>query len=157
MKSLLKINFLLAIACFVVLGSCSSDDDNDPQKTDAELIGSGIAWKLSTAKLGSFNVISQIDACLQDNLVTFNYDPTIKLGVVDTGPTKCDPSESQTIDFIWDYDESTKVLIVNTEIVEVPGAEGNMKVESVSENELVISQNVSVSGLTQTVVVTFVN
>lgn len=156
MKSLFKINFLLALISLVTLGSCT-DDDSDPAKSDAEIIGSGIAWKLSTAKLGGFNVISQIEDCYQDNLVTFTYDSTIKLGVVDSGAMKCSSSEPQTIDFIWDYDESTKVLIVNTEIIEVPGAEGNMIVESVSNNELVISQNVSVSGLTQKVVVTFIH
>jgi hypothetical protein len=136
--------------------SCSDDDPN-PSKSDAELIGSGISWKLSTAKVGSFNVISQIDPCLQDNEVTFNYETAVKLGVLDAGPTKCSQTEPQTVNFIWDYNESTKILLVDTEIIEVPGAEGNMIVESVSANELVVSQNVSLSGITQKLVVTFVH
>ncbi|RAI87029.1 hypothetical protein [Algoriphagus yeomjeoni] len=156
MKLLLKINFLLALTCLFTLGSCS-DDDTDPAKSEAEIIGSGIAWKLSTAKVGIFNVISEIDACLQDNEVTFNYETSVKLGVLDAGPTKCSSTESQTVNFIWDYNESTKILLVDTEIIDVPGAEGNMIVESVSNNELVISQNISVSGFTQKLVVTFVH
>lgn len=157
MKTFQKLSFLVALACLISFSSCSKDDNKDPAKSDAEIIGSGIAWKLSTAKVAGFSVMSQIDDCLLDNVVTFNYTPSVKLGVLDSGPNKCSSTESQTVEFLWDYNESTKVLLVDADIIEVPGAEGNMIVESVASNELVISQNVSVSGITQKVIVTFVH
>ncbi|MDR7128788.1 hypothetical protein J2X69_001120 [Algoriphagus sp. 4150] len=156
MKSLLKINFLMAFACLLILGSCS-DNDSDPPKTNAELIGSGIAWKLSTATASGISVISLIEPCLQDNLVTFHYETGVNTGVLDSGPTKCDDSELQTVNFIWDYNESTKVLTVDIDLIEVPRTEGDMIVESVGANELVVSQNISLSGFTQKVIVTFIH
>jgi len=154
MKSLLKYNFLVAIACLTLLGSCS-DDDSDPPKTEAELIGSGIAWKLSTATANNISIVSLIDACLLDNLITFNYDN--KTGMVDSGGSKCDDSEPQTENFTWDYNQTTKVLTVDTDIIDVPGAASDLVLESVTSNELVLSQNVSLSGFTQEVIVTLVH
>jgi hypothetical protein len=154
MKSLFKFNFLLVLASIVLLGSCS-DDDSEPAKTDAELIGSGIAWKLSSATANNISVISLIDACILDNMITFNYDN--KTGVVDAGPTKCNDAEPQTQDFIWDYNESTKVLTVDSPIIEVPGAVSDLVLESVTASELILSQTVSLSGFTQEVIVTLVH
>ncbi len=157
MKSLFKFNLLVAFSSLVMLGSCS-DEDKDPNQTDAEIIGSGIPWKLSMATSNGVSVISFIDACLQDNLVTFNYETSISTGVVDSGATKCDNSEPQTVDFTWNYNESTKVLTVDTDIIEVPGTEGNLIVESVTSSQLVLSQNVVLPGFgTQKVLVTFVH
>ncbi len=154
MKSLFKFNFLLVLASIVLLGSCS-EDDSEPTKSDAELIGSGIAWKLSMATANDISVISLIDDCYRDNLITFNFDN--KTGVVDAGATKCDAADPQTENFVWDYNESTKVLSVDTNILDVPGAEGNLNLESVTSNQLVLSQNVTFSGFTQKVIVTLVH
>lgn len=159
MKSLFKLNFLVALTCLVVLGSCSSDDDTDPPKTDAELIGSGIAWEFSKVTnpiLG--DVSSFIDACHLDNLITFNFETNLKTGVVDSGATKCDDSSPQTEDFTWDYNESTKILSVNSDVIDIPGAAGDLKVVSITSVELVLSQNVSIPGFgTQEVKLTLVH
>ncbi|PZX54721.1 hypothetical protein LV84_02875 [Algoriphagus ratkowskyi] len=155
MKSIFNLNYLVAITCLVILGSCS--EDKDPAKTDAEIIGSGIAWKLSAATSNNVSVISLIDLCLRDNLVTFNYETPLSIGVVDAGATKCDPTEPQTADFTWSYNETTKILTVDTNIIDVPGAQGSLMVESVTNTELVLSQNISFSGLTQKVILTLVH
>lgn len=154
MKSFMKFNFFPLLFCLILLGSCS-DDDSEPAKTDAELIGSGIAWKLSSATANDVSIISLIDACILDNLITFNYDDNS--GVVDAGPSKCNDSEPQSSSFVWNYNEATKVLSVDKNILDVPGAEGNLLLESVTANELVVSQNVSFSGFTQKVIVTLVH
>ena len=129
----------------MILGSCS-DDDSEPTKTDAELIGSGVAWKFSAVTASGIDASSFIDQCYLDNLITFNYDVGIKLGVVNAGATKCDASEPQTMGFTWDYNQSTKVLTVDIDIIDIPGAEGDLKVESVTSTELVLSQNVAIPG-----------
>ncbi|MEP0713075.1 hypothetical protein [Algoriphagus sp.] len=157
MKTFQKLSFLLAMASLMTLASCG-DDDPDPIKSDAEIIGSGIAWKVSTATTNGISVISLIDDCLLDNLVTFNYETPISIGVVDDGPTKCDPADPQTVDFTWSYSDATKILTVNTDIIDIPGAEGDLIVESVTPTQLVLSQNVALPGFgTQKVIVTLVH
>jgi hypothetical protein len=157
MKSFFKFNFLVAIACVVILGSCS-DDDSEPTKTDAELIGSGVAWKFSTVTASGIDASSFIDQCYLDNLITFNYAVGVKLGVVNAGATKCDASEPQTMGFTWDYNQSTKVLTVDIDIIDIPGAEGDLTVKNVSASELVLSQDVSLAGFgTQEVILTLIH
>ncbi|MEB2784663.1 hypothetical protein [Algoriphagus persicinus] len=158
MKSLFKLNFLVALTCLVMLGSCSSDDDTDPPKTDAELIGSGIAWKFSKVTAAGIDASAFIDACHLDNLITFNYETNLKTGVVDSGATKCDDSSPQTEDFTWDYNRTTKILSVDSDIIEIPGAAGDLKVVSVTSSELVLSQNVALPGFgTQEVKLTLIH
>lgn len=155
MYSLISFKNTLALVCLVFLVSCSNE--NDPPKTDAEIIGSGKAWKLSSATANGASIISLIKACMQDNLVTFNYGTPISIGVLDAGTDKCEVDEPQTVDFNWDYNESTKILSVDTEIIEVPGSQGDLKVESVTSTELVLSQNILYSGLTQKVILTLIH
>ncbi|MEN2281829.1 hypothetical protein AAGF08_06790 [Algoriphagus sp. SE2] len=150
----MKFNFFPVLICLILLGSCS-DDDSEPAKSDAELIGSGVAWKLSSATANDISIISLVDECILDNLITFNYDD--KTGLVDIGASKCSDSEPQTESFVWDYNEASKALTVDKTILDVPGAEGNLLLESVTSNELVVSQNVSFSGFTQKVIVTLVH
>lgn len=156
MKSLFKANFLVVLTCVITLGSCSQEE-SDPPKSDAEIIGSGIAWKLSTATSNGISVVSFIDACVQDNLITFYFEASGNKGVVDEGPTKCGDSDSQLQDFSWNYDESSKILRVDTDIIEMPGAEGGLVVERVSSSELVISQNIRLLGTTQKAILTLVH
>ncbi len=158
MKSLFKLNFLVALTCLVVLGSCSSEDDTDPPKTDAQIIGSGIAWKFSAVTAAGIDARAFIDACHLDNLITFNFETNLKTGVVDSGATKCDDTSPQTEDFTWDYNDSTKILSVNSDIIDIPGAAGDLKVVSVTSTELVLSQNVAIPGFgTQEVKLTLVH
>ncbi|WP_339867906.1 hypothetical protein [uncultured Algoriphagus sp.] len=158
MKTLHKLSFLLSLVCIVFFSACHEDEDKDPVKSDAEIIGSGIAWKFSAATANGISVASLIDACHLDNLITFNYETPISIGVVDSGPTKCEDSQPQTVDFTWEYNETTKVLTVDTDLIEVPGAEGNLTVESVIPTQLVLSQNVALPSFgTQKVLVTLVH
>lgn len=156
MKSF-KINFLIALASIVMLGSCS-DDDTDPPKSEEEQIGSGVAWKLSTATANGISVTSLIPTCLMDDLITFNYASNGNTGVVDAGAVKCDESEPQTADFTWTFNDATDVLTVNTDLFEVPGATGDIKVMSITSSELVLSQSVAIPSFgTQEVMLTLVH
>lgn len=158
MKTFQKLSFLLSIVCIVSFSSCHQDLDKDPVKSDAEIIGSGIAWKFSTVTTSGIDVSSAIDDCHLDNLLTFNYQTPFSIGVVDEGPTKCDSSAPQTSDFTWEYNETTKILSVDNAIIEVPGTTGDLKVVSVVPTKLVLSQNVTLPGFgTQEVLLTLVH
>ena len=157
MKTFQKLYFLIALAGLISFSSCS-DDDKDPAKSDAEIIGSGIAWKFNAVTANGISVAALIDDCHLDNLVTFNYETPFSIGVVDAGPTKCDSSAPQTTDFTWTYDATTKILSVDNAIIEVPGTSGDLKVVSVSSTQLVLSQNVSLPGFgTQEVLLTLIH
>ena len=72
--------------------------------------------------------------------------------------TKCEESDPQTVEFAWDYDESTNVLTVNKEIIDVPGSGGEITVENVNATQLVLSQNIEVPGFgNQEVLLTLVH
>ncbi|MEB2776652.1 hypothetical protein SYJ56_15110 [Algoriphagus sp. D3-2-R+10] len=158
MKTFHKLSFLVTLVSLITLGSCSEDDDKDPPKSDAELIGSGVAWKFSTVTASGISIASLIDACYLDNLITFNYETNIKSGVADSGATKCDDSEPQTEDFTWDYNDSTKILSVDSDAIDIPGATGDLKVVSVTTSQLVLSQNIVLPGFgTQEVTLTLVH
>lgn len=158
MKIFQKFYFLIAIAGMITLGSCSDDEDKDPPKSDEELIGSGVAWKFSNASAGGFPITSQIPECFLDNTITFNTSGSGNTGVVDSGAVKCDESEPQSGDFIWSYNESTQVLTVDTDLIDIPGATGDIKVVGVSEDTLVLAQTVDFAGLgSQEVTLTLVH
>lgn len=157
MKIFQKLSFLIVLASLITLSSCS-DDDKDPPKTDAELIGSGVAWKFSSASVGGIPITSEIPECFLDNTITFNYNESGNTGVVNAGAIKCDESEPQSSDFVWAYNESTKVLSVDTDLIDIPGATGDIKVVSVGADNMVLTQNVDLSSFgTQEVTLTLVH
>tara|TARA_R110002020_G_scaffold243444_2_gene456940 strand:- start:2128 stop:2604 length:477 start_codon:yes stop_codon:yes gene_type:complete len=143
MKTVPNLSLLLSLVCIVSFSACHEDEDKDPVKSDAEIIGSGIAWKFSTVTTNGISVASLIDSCYLDNLVTFNYETPISMGVIDAGPTKCDDAAPQSTDFIWEYNETTRILSVDNAIIEVPGTSGDLKVVSVEPTKLVLSQLVT--------------
>ncbi|SFU04203.1 hypothetical protein SAMN04489724_3556 [Algoriphagus locisalis] len=158
MKTFHRLSFLFALASLVSFSSCTDGEDSDPPKSEAELIGSGVAWKFSTVTAAGIDAKAFIDDCHLDNLITFNYETPISIGVVDSGPTKCDDAAPQTSDFTWSYNETSKVLTIDTDLIEIPGASGDLNVESVSSSELVLSQSVALPGFgTQEVIVTLIH
>ncbi|WP_192347702.1 lipocalin family protein [Algoriphagus sp. Y33] len=147
MKTFSKLPYLVMLASLITLGSCSEDDDKDPPKSATELIGSGEAWKFSSASAGGIPITSAIPACFLDNQITFDYNESGNTGVVDAGANKCSESEPQTADFEWSYSESTSILTVDTELLDIPGATGDIKVVSVTADTLVLTQSVAITGL----------
>jgi hypothetical protein len=156
MKFLLKLKFLVVFALLLTFLSCGNEEP-EPSKTDAELIGSGVAWKLSTLTANGSNWISLVDDCLLDNLFTFYYKTGGNTGLADQGPTKCNPSDSQTDEFTWTYSEATSILTLETDVIEVPGSDGALSVVRVSGSELVLSQNLKIAGISQVVLFTLIH
>lgn len=60
----------------------------------------GVTW---------FDETSTLDACELDNTETFlkNFS-----GIIDEGPSKCDPSDPQTTDFNWSFNTDQTTLTV---------------------------------------------
>ncbi|WPR74387.1 lipocalin family protein [Algoriphagus sp. NG3] len=155
MKILNKLSVLAALLGLITMAACSDDKDKDPSKSDQELIGSGIAWKFGSATAGVVPIDGMIPECFKDNTITFNYNQSGNTGVVDAGASKCDESEPQSGNFVWTYNESTKVLSVDTDLLDIPGATGDIKVVSVSADNLVLTQDVALSGIgTQAITLT---
>jgi hypothetical protein len=148
------------IAAIVVLIGCDKKNDNLPAKTEAQLIGSGTIWKFSKATAGGVDVSGFVDDCLKDNLITmFDASPT-KNGVMNEGPSRCNPADPQQVDFTWTYDNSTKLLTIVSggSVPILPGGSNVFTLVSVSETQMVLSQNVTIApGSTQIVQATFIH
>ncbi len=148
MKSttLLAALFLLSFS----FTACKKSDTPVP-KTKTELLASG-TWKFSNAKVGGSDVSSFLQACQKDNTITFAAGGT---GTADEGATKCNASDPQSTSITWNFASGETILHVNT--ILFTGGSNDFTLVSLSETELVVSQNITVSGTTQNAVVTFVH
>src|SRR6476661_1114052 len=97
MKKLLIFSIVL-----IATGACKKDDAK--KQTKADLLTSG-TWRLTAAVTdqdgdGTFetNDFASFDACFTDNIWSFNTNGS---AVMDEGPTKCDPSDSQVVTDDW--------------------------------------------------------
>ena len=144
MKVLSLLSFLSAV---LILGSCQKDDSNDPTpKTKTELITLK-AWKYNDAKIDADNngtgdqaiPAGVIEACQTDNNITF---ATSGSGTIDEGPTKCDASDPQSVPFTWSFKSNETIINFSSPLF--VGFGGDFKIISLTETELVISQQVSV-------------
>ncbi|MGK2861830.1 MAG: hypothetical protein ACSLE0_07840 [Chitinophagaceae bacterium] len=133
--------------------NCSKEDSPAPpsSKTKTELITKA-AWKFSDAKVNGSSVSAFLQTCQKDNILTFL---TAGTGTADEGPSKCDPSDPQTNPFTWNFQTNETILFVSTPFFS--GGSSNFTLVSLTETELVISQNINVSGSTQNAVITFLH
>ena len=145
LASLLLLIAILHIHC--------SKDDNPPAaaKTKTELISKS-TWKFSDAKVGGTSVSAFLQTCQKDNILTFLSAGT---GTADEGPTKCSASDAQTTPFTWSFQNNETVLFVSTPFF--AGGSSSFTLVSLTETELVVSQNITVSGSTQNAVITFIH
>lgn len=149
--------FLLAAVLFSALQilntSCSKDND-DPApagKTKTELLVKS-SWKFSDAKVGGASVAAFLQACQKDNVATFVASGT---GTADEGLTKCNGADPQTTPFTWNFQTNETILFVSTPLF--TGGSSSFTIVSLTETELVVSQNMTISGSTQNVVITFIH
>ena len=150
-----RIILLSALFSFFLLinSSCSKNDDDNtpPAKTKTELIAKA-PWKFSDAKVGGISVAAFLQACQKDNSLAFIAAGT---GTADEGLTKCNVADPQTNAFTWSFQTSETVLFVSTPFF--TGGSSTFTIVSLTETELVVSQNITVSGTTQNAVITFVH
>jgi len=143
-------SLLILIAILHV--NCSKDDDSAPTaKTKTELITKA-SWKFSDAKVGGASVSAFLETCQKDNILTFLSAGT---GTADEGATKCDAADPQTNPFTWSFQTNETELFVSTPFF--TGGSSTFTIVSLTETQLVVSQNITISGSTQNAVITFVH
>jgi hypothetical protein len=149
-KQFLSLLSLISISFLVIMG-CKKDDAPPPAPTKTQLISQS-TWKFSGATVGGTDVSAFLQTCQKDNILTFAAAGT---GSADEGPTKCNAGDPQTNPFTWSFMSSETILHVST--VLFTGGSSDFTLVSMSATQLVLSQNVTISGSSQNAVVTFIH
>lgn len=142
---------LFTLAVIALFPSCQKDDNDTSGKTKTELITES-NWKFSKATSSGFNISGFLDDCQKDNILRFQASSS---GTVDEGATKCDPGDPQTVSFTWNFSGDESAIHISTALFE--GGSNDFTLESLTESELEVSQNIDLGGTTQKVKVTFVH
>jgi hypothetical protein len=136
---------------FISITGCGKDKDPAPAKTKTQLLTQS-TWKFSSATVGGSDVSAFLQTCQKDNILTFASAGT---GVVDEGATKCNAADPQTNPFTWNFQSSETVLFISATLF--TGGSSTFNLITLTETQLVVSQNVTISGTTQNAVVTFIH
>ncbi len=102
--------------------------------------------------MSGVSVAAFLQACQKDNVATFLAAGT---GTADEGATKCDAADPQTTPFTWRFQTNETILFISTPLF--TGGNSSFTILSLTETELVVSQNMTISGSTQNVVITFIH
>lgn len=152
MKKHVLFSALLAGFAFLVLSSCGKDDpDPVAPKTKTELITAG-SWRFSSATVSGTDVSSFFQTCQKDNVVTFAAAGT---GILDEGASKCNAGDPQSTPFTWNFASNETQLFISATLF--TGGSNTSTIVTLNEAQLIISQQVIVSGTPQTAVFTFVH
>ena len=130
-------------------GNCNKTDTPAPTKTD---LLTRAAWKFSNAKVGGSDVSAFLQTCQKDNILTFVAAGT---GTLDEGPSKCNMSDPQTNPFTWNFQSAETILFISTTLF--TGGNSSFTLVTLSDTQLVVSQVITVGGMPQTAVVTFIH
>jgi hypothetical protein len=150
-KRLISLTSLVILVAVLHI-SCSKEDNTPPAaKTKTELITKS-SWKFSDAKVGGSSVAAFLQTCQKDNVLTFLSAGT---GTADEGATKCNATDAQTNPYTWSFQSSETILFVSTPFF--TGGSSSFTIVSLTETELEVSQNITVSGSTQNAVITFIH
>ena|SRR5690606_7277595 len=114
MKNIFLLSALL-ISLFSI--SCNKDDENKTaSKKDLLTAGS---WKITAVVIdedgdGNYEINNYLgfDACLTDDYYIFHHDGKLE---INEGPSKCDPTDPQTITLNWQLVDNETILIVDSE------------------------------------------
>src|SRR5688500_4048058 len=136
MKTLFSIKRLFSIVLssllFVVLISGNCNKDETPA-TKTEMI-SNQSWKFDKATAGGFDVSSQVEACIKDNIITFSANGT---GTIVEGPIVCVPPTASA--FTWNFQSNETVLSLSTPLI--AGGSGTFNIVTLNQVNLAISQD----------------
>jgi len=135
MKILLPVSTLcLALSFFI--SSCGKDDNPAPAKTKTELITQS-TWKFDKAMSGGFDVSAFVPACWKDNIAVFVNNGT---GTLDESAVVCMPSVAGA--FTWAFQSNETILHLSAPLF--PGGSGDFTLISLTETNLVVSQNITI-------------
>ncbi|MCC7400567.1 MAG: lipocalin family protein [Chitinophagaceae bacterium] len=147
MKNTTILKIALSFILFAAVSqSCKKESK---QKTKTDLITQAI-WKFSTATANGVDVSLLLQSCQKDNTLSFQANGN---GTIDEGATKCNPGDPQSAPFTWSFQNNETSIHAST--VWFTGGSGDFTLVSLSETQLVVSQNITIGGNSQNVVVTF--
>lgn len=129
---------------FLVMSSCSKDDDNDnpPQTTNTQLLTKAM-WKFDKAEASGVDVTSQLPSCVIDNTITFTSTEERKgTGIADEGASKC--GASQNTSFSWTLNSAETTLTSDKPLFS--GGSGDFTIVSLTETTFVSTQMMTVPG-----------
>jgi hypothetical protein len=150
-KHLFFIPALIAIAIIILPGCGKDKEDPPPQKTKTELLTTG-TWKFSSVTWGGAPASQYLQACQTDNTAVFAAAGT---GTLDEGATKCSAGDPQSRPFTWNFQTNESILFISATLF--TGGNSTFNLVSLTENQLVVSQNVTFGSVTQLAVFTFVH
>jgi hypothetical protein len=87
----------------VVFTGCKKDSAPVAQPSQKMKLLTTGQWRLAAITDGSDDQYSHLPACVKDNYQIFKTDGTIEYN---EGPTKCNPSQSQTSNGTWRFDKN---------------------------------------------------
>ena len=141
-----KILSLCLLCTLFFITSC--DKDGTTVATKTELITSS-SWKFDKATASGFDISGQIDACLKDNIITFQANGN---GTIAEGAISCSPPAPPT--FTWTFNSAETELNVSTPLF--PGGTGTFVIVTLNQTNLVLSQTMNIPPVgNTTVVITF--
>jgi hypothetical protein len=146
-----RLNLIISIilSATIFFTACSKSSDNSTAKTKTQLITQS-SWKFDNAKVSGIDVSGALQTCQKDNIYVFASTNT---GTLDEGAARCNQSDPQTIPFNWNFTNNEGTLHIST--VLFSGGGNDFAIESLTEIQLVLSQDITVSGTMQHAVVTF--
>jgi hypothetical protein len=130
---------------------CTSNKSFTVEPSKVYLIGQG-TWKFSNAKVGGIDVTAFVQACQKDNIADFHINGTCTL---DEGLTKCNAGDPQTSAITWALQTNETMLYVSTPLF--TGGSSTFLLVNLTATQLVVSQTMTINGIPQNVVVTFIH
>jgi hypothetical protein len=143
-------SFLFVVCAASLLLACNKSGSDTP-KTNTELIAQS-SWKFDHAMVGGSDVSSLIQACQKDNVLSFS---SMLTGSVDEGATKCNSGDPQQNPFTWNFASNETILHIST--VLFTGGSSDFTLVTLSDTQLVVSQNVNIAGTSQNAVISFIH
>jgi hypothetical protein len=143
----LSLNYIaILFSSVLIFSSCMNEIT---VKTKTELITQS-SWKFDKAiAVGAGDISSQVPSCLKDNIFIFNSNGT---GEVQESTDVCNPTTAST--FTWAFQSNETMLQISAALF--PGGSGDFTIVTLTETNLVLSQQMTISPLPPTTVeVTF--
>ncbi len=142
-KHFISLTSFLILIAFIHI-NCSKEENTAPAaKTKTELLTKA-TWKFEKAEAAIFGDVSgNIEACNKDNTITFTSTANNKgTGIADEGGTKCNAATPQSATFNWTLENNETQL--NSDKPLFPGGSGVFTIVSLTETNLVVSQQMTI-------------
>jgi hypothetical protein len=137
----------------IMFGVACNKDNNTPSKSKTELLVQG-SWKFKSATANGTDISNQnppFSACVKDNIITFSSSGS---GNINEGATKCNSGDPDNTPFTWSWMSNETIIHLSTVLFN--GGSSDVTLESITENELVVSQGYTpIAGPTYNIHITF--